>query len=714
MATRPPRPQTLWPALLLLALVFALTQMRSVPPAPLPADAPADRFAAGRARDVLEKLVGDGVPHPIGSEANARVREKVIDRLQALGYQPDVQGAFTCAPNGVCATVRNVVARLAGRERGKAVLVVTHLDSVWAGPGASDDGVSVAIVLEVARALKQEAPRRNPVILLIDDGEEAGLLGAAAFAARHPDAAEVGAVVNLEARGTSGQSVMFETSRDNAWLVRILAAALPRPAASSLFHPIYERLPNDTDLTVFKRAGMPGVNFAFIGDVPKYHTPLDTFEHASPRSLQHQGENALAVVRALAEADLAAPPGGDAVFFDLLGLALVWWRAPWTPGLAVAAFVLVTLGVAVGMRRHAWRWSRVAGGLALWLLTPAAGAAVAYGLTHLLSRLGAFRGGATSRPVVATAAFWLLGIAVATALPALTARRIGRGPAWAGCWLGWALLGLAAAFSVREASYIAIVPALVAGLAAVSGAWFIRDEPGWLTLALPMVAAAVLWMSPAWFLFDALGVPILPAIGGVVAVMFTPLAPFFAEAARGWRWGVPGVATVSTIVFALVAWSAPSFSADRPEHLNLTYFQEDGGPGASWIAAPQSRALPAAMRDAASFGGSLERPYPWSASASAFVAPAPAVEDPAPDVQVLARARRDGLRIVRVRIGSPRGARVVALVAPADRVRLLAMNGHEISRRTAAQDQRAALVRGPAPRMRTYACLTAPQEGIEV
>ena len=57
------------------------------------------------------------------------------------------------------------------------------------------------------------------LVFLVDEGEEAGLLGASGFVADHPLAPAIGAVVNLEARGTSGPSVMFETSGDNGWLV---------------------------------------------------------------------------------------------------------------------------------------------------------------------------------------------------------------------------------------------------------------------------------------------------------------------------------------------------------------------------------------------------------------------------------------------------------------------------------------------------------------
>ena len=273
-------------------------------------DAPGE-FSAARAERILGDLVGDGAPHPVGSAAAARVLERVVAELRRLGLEPRVQETFACGVYGMCATVRNVVARLEGRVPGRAVLLMAHHDSVPAGPGAGDDGAGVAALLEAARALRHHPPWR-PVILLVDDGEEGGLVGAAAFASSHPWAPEVGAVVNLEARGTSGASLLFQTSGDDLWLARLAGRALPHPVASSLFAEIYRRLPNDTDLSVFRPLGLPGLDFAFVGDAGRYHTPLDDLAHLDRDSLQHQGENALAAVRALAAADLEAPPPGGA------------------------------------------------------------------------------------------------------------------------------------------------------------------------------------------------------------------------------------------------------------------------------------------------------------------------------------------------------------------------------------------------------------------
>ena len=80
----------------------------------------------------------------MGSQASARVRERIIAQLRSMGLTPEVQEALGCSTSGNCARVSNVLARLPGREPGKSVLLLAHYDSVPAGPGVSDDLAGVA------------------------------------------------------------------------------------------------------------------------------------------------------------------------------------------------------------------------------------------------------------------------------------------------------------------------------------------------------------------------------------------------------------------------------------------------------------------------------------------------------------------------------------------------------------------------------------------
>jgi len=305
--------------LITMVVAVSLQIIAMQPPSPKPETAPANEFSVVAAPVQAEYLLDDGAPHPIGTEANAKVRNRIISELDSLGYPVETQATFVCSTIwSVCGQVHNVLTSLPGSSERPAVLLTAHYDSVPAAPGAADDIASVAVILEIARILSAEAPLGNPIIFLLSDGEEPGLLGAEAFLAEHPWAAEVGIVINLEARGTSGQSILFETTENNSWLIDAFVTHAPRPIVSSVYDEIYKYQPNNTDLTIYETAGIPGVNFAFFEDFAHYHTPLDNLANLNPASVQHQGDNALATVRAFGDLDLLHPLAGNSVSLDLL------------------------------------------------------------------------------------------------------------------------------------------------------------------------------------------------------------------------------------------------------------------------------------------------------------------------------------------------------------------------------------------------------------
>jgi len=343
------------------------------PPAPLSVGSPPGEFSAERALTHL-RVIADRV-HPIDSPANAAVCRYLADQLKAVGCEVETQ-PFTYGQQGWRGS--NVLARLPGRratnEPAAAVMLVCHHDSVRMGPGASDDGVAVAALLETARALKAGPVLRHDIILLLTDGEEVpeGLPGAQAFVKSSPWWQDVGCVFNFDARGVSGPELMYETSAGNGPLIREFSRAVRRPVANSLMCDVYRHMPNDTDFTVFRQAGMPGLNFAFIGGVEHYHQPSDDLAHVSLSTLQHAGDLALGLARHFGEVDLTGLRGADAVYFDLLGRVLVRYPGTWAFPLALAGTVLFLV-----VAGQAWKRGEVSG----WKL---AGAALMWGLILLL------------------------------------------------------------------------------------------------------------------------------------------------------------------------------------------------------------------------------------------------------------------------------------------------------------------------------------------
>src|SRR2546430_2474988 len=164
--------------------------------------------------------------------SNANSAPGRTSNVRSLGLEVSIQQRFICNAYGACQPVSNVLARMPGDARADTLVLAAHYDSVGAGPGASDDGIGVAALVEVARAIRNER-FRNPILFLITDGEELGLLGAEAFVADANLSRNAATVINVDNRGPSGRTYLFETSRNNRWLLPIVARALPWPAPSS-------------------------------------------------------------------------------------------------------------------------------------------------------------------------------------------------------------------------------------------------------------------------------------------------------------------------------------------------------------------------------------------------------------------------------------------------------------------------------------------------
>jgi hypothetical protein len=701
---RASNPRGAAPAFVLTALACALVAgmaiVRHLAPRPKAADVPASEFSAERAKETLRRLQADGLPHPVGSPEHARVRDRVLAELRRSGYEPSVQETFVCSRDGTCARVANVLARRDGTSPGRAVLLAAHYDSVGAGPGASDDGMGVAAILEVARILKSEPPARNSLLFLIDDGEEAGLLGAEAFTSQHPWAAEVGAVINLEARGSSGASLLFETSDDNRWLIRSAGAALARPNTSSVFYTIYKYLPNDTDLTVFREHGLAGVNFACIGDVAHYHTPLDNVENASAASLQHHGQNALAMARALGEADLAAPHRGNAIFFDLFGTEIASWPEEATLPLAAMALLLVLASIGRRRRRKELLIGEAGWGFVASLAMLFVPVALALAAVWPLRSVGALPTQWVAHPGWLVAMLWVAAaLGAGTAAQALT-RRAGFWGMWSGVWAFWGFSSLALAWVAPGLSFVFLVPVIAAGFFG----WFREPLPA----AIPAVAASFFWLPMSWFLYDGLGVKAAALIAAMVALPASTLAPLFSRLRETSRHGVLWALAAAAGILFVAASLSPAFSQDSPERIPIAWHEDADSGSARWLVMPDSGRLPETMKKVASFAPAPIVGFPWAPASAGFSAEGARIDIPPPEL-IGIEDRRDGTgRRITATVRSPRGAPILFLAFPPptlpDSVRI---GGHKLP----PLYPRAARQMG---RSRVYSCLDAPPDGVSV
>lgn len=336
-------------------------------PSPLPATASAQEFSAERA--IKHTRVIAQVTHPGGSPADDAVREYILRELKSLDVPAEVQVVQRVEGRTVIET-KNVLARIAGTASTKAFAIAAHYDSVPYGPGAADDGVGVVAMLEAARALKAGPALRNDIFLVFTDTEEGGEQGADAFML-HPWASETAVMLNFEARGTQGPSLMFETSQENGRLIEELAKAGVYARASSLMYEVYRRMPFNSDFSVFKRE-IPGLNVAFVDNFAYYHTKNDNPDHLSLASLQNHGSYALGLARHFGNLDLNEPMRApDVVYFNTAGSHLVHYPLSWSPWIALLAGLMFVLAVVIGLPRGHLSIGGLLGGAAAFVLSAA-------------------------------------------------------------------------------------------------------------------------------------------------------------------------------------------------------------------------------------------------------------------------------------------------------------------------------------------------------
>ncbi|GAA0279959.1 M20/M25/M40 family metallo-hydrolase [Streptomyces polychromogenes] len=658
-------PRWAWCVPLLLACAAVLAGWSAfATPQPAGADAPATAFSATRAHEHIARTAAQ--PHPSGSAAQEASQRYLVDRLTELGLDPVVTERTFATPtpysSHLAGRVRNITATIHGSDSTGTVLLVAHSDSVPGGPGASDNGLGVASLLETARALKAAPQQRNDVVLLFTDSEETGQLGAKAFLAdgKAPDPART-VVLNLDARGTSGRTVMFETGPHSGAVVPALA---DRPAlATSLSREVYRLLPNETDFTAFREAGHPGLNFAVVGGSARYHTPQDTVANVDRGSLQDMGATVLETTRHLATADLGGlGEGGEDTYFEIAGLLVHYPQGAVLPlGLlapAAAGAALWWTRRRGGLRTRAV--ARAAATLPVALAGTAAGGWACWQLALLVRpEYANFTYGAPYRTALPTAGLLLLTGAVAWLWAAWSGRRATAVESAAALTAWCALLAAVTAVLVPGASYLFCWPA-VAGAAGIALSATRPAHSPWRAVAMGLCALpAVLLQVPLSLLLLATVGP--AAAAAPLALLLLPLLTVPLTRGRRLAGRVPLVTGLATVLAAVGTIGAGA-ALDTPDPARPTpvglmyaldadrqqaYWVTDQPAGDPWVDHYAAGSTPADLEDRFPslypVGGLRTGRAP---AAAAVAAPTLRVEDPG------SAGGDGGTRTVRLRLGA--------------------------------------------------------------
>jgi hypothetical protein len=601
----------------------------------------------------------------MGTADHDRVRDYIIGQLSKIGLRAVIQQATAIGTRYQQAgRVQNIVARLPGSAPGgKAVLIVAHYDGVEAGPAASDDGAGSAAILETLRALRaRNRPLAHDVIALFTDGEEAGLLGAAAFVREHPWAKDVAFVLNFEARGTSGRSFMFETGPGNLDAARALRSA-GNATAGSVYATIYRTLPNDTDLSEFAVLGLPALNFAFADGVERYHTSHDDVAHLNPGSLQHHGSQMLAMARTLGTEPLPRAHTGDGVFFDLPGVGLVVYPQGLELPFAILALVLVAVLVVRDRR-----------GVGVGVLT----AVVALVLSGVVAWVvgGLLRGPAVWSGLYATGIV-LLALSVTAGCYAVAGRWAGARGLGVGAMIVWLVVALALAVRVPGTSYLFTWPLLFAAGAALMTRG--REVADWATAIVTIFILVGFFYGVSVVMLGVTGAGAI-ALGMAASLILLLLAPLLEIVAGSARLsGAPWLAGAGALILLIAALTVRP-SADHPLRSALVY-AENADSSDAWFGT-LGRATGAWTRDA--IGVRTPGPTPdWTARLSGnsdhFTGRKVArVPFASPSTTLIGDTLLGGARRVVLRVTAPAGTTALVMRASGAKVLTSSIDGRVV------------------------------------
>ncbi|KAG8919206.1 hypothetical protein FRC02_001820 [Tulasnella sp. 418] len=272
-------------------------------------------------------------PHPYNSHPNDVVRDYILHRVNGIAKKHTDSGivvADDLTSNGTYAAGQiiyfegnNILVKIDGKDKNASggVLFSAHFDSVSTAPGATDNGMSVATLLNLVEYFAKNTPKRT-VVFNINNGEEDWLNGAHAFL-EHPWAKLSTVFLNLEGAGSAGRPLLFRTSSTGVTKA-FKSARHPHGTVLSADAFKARLVRSGTDFTVYETAGLKGLDLAFYRKRSRYHTKYDTVAGLGGQSsLWAMMEASLESGKALIDMDDNQKDGGEAVYFDLFGETLV-------------------------------------------------------------------------------------------------------------------------------------------------------------------------------------------------------------------------------------------------------------------------------------------------------------------------------------------------------------------------------------------------------
>jgi alkaline phosphatase isozyme conversion protein len=249
-------------AVLALGLAAATTHpsRAATPAAPVAGPTPGTS-----AYEYMAELTDEIGPRVTGRSGETRAGDRILQWFTDLGYAPDTQ-AFTFKDGGVTRHSRNIIAVKPGVSDTQ-IVIGAHYDSVAAGRGAFDNASGVALMMELADALRSE---RTPytLVFVAFGAEEVGLRGSGYYVREMSAQARSDTVlmVNFDSVAT-GDRLYCYSSKDQAWPQLALRSMARQLGDSILTNPgLNKTYPYGTtgdwsDHVAFRKAGIPYLYF---------------------------------------------------------------------------------------------------------------------------------------------------------------------------------------------------------------------------------------------------------------------------------------------------------------------------------------------------------------------------------------------------------------------------------------------------------------------
>jgi glutaminyl-peptide cyclotransferase len=268
-------------------------------------------FDEQRAWQYTKDVVAFG-PRPIGSENHKKLEQYILDHLKGDDVVADTFMADT--PAGQL-PVRNIIARYPGTKDG-IIIIGGHYDTVYslrnAGfVGANDGGSSTAVLLELANQLRSKKRDGYTIWLLWTDGEEAikqwesgvdSVYGVRYLAKQWQKDGTLKAIKAFLLADMIGDADLnIDRDLDSTpWLEDVVYRAATQLGYQS--HFFARQIPMDDDHTPLMQLGVPCadlIDFDYGYGNVFWHTPQDTLDKLSPKSIAIVGEVILETVRML-------------------------------------------------------------------------------------------------------------------------------------------------------------------------------------------------------------------------------------------------------------------------------------------------------------------------------------------------------------------------------------------------------------------------------